>query len=343
MFFAPGILQDTARRYIDGFPGQVSYAVQANPSEGVIANLAATGLRRFDIGSSAEIALIRRLVPEARLQHSNPVRSQSEIAFAVAQEVESYSVDSRSELAKLIAQVPQGTEVAVQFRLQDDEAKFGASLPLAQDLLLAVAKAGFQPALAFQIDRKADAGTAWHKALCMAADLQRAAGVKVAKLHMGGGFPALRTKEDVADLKAFFAQILTTATQAFGKDLPELACAPGRGMVAECCALACRVKALRDGQDVFLEDGHLLKLGASARLDVLSPGGTPRQAAPLVRHIFGASRDEADRVPLQCALPADLAEGDYLLFQGFGAYSIAPQTRFNGAGEAMIETVLALH
>lgn len=345
MFFAPGILQDTARRYIDGFPGQVSYAVKANPSEGVIANLAATGLRRFDIGSNAEIALIRRLVPEAQLQHSNPVRSQSEIAFAVANGVGSYMVDSYSELAKLIAQVPPGTEIAVQFSALPTNAKFGASAELAKTLLIAVENAGLIPALAFQIDRKADAILGWNEAMNTAAKLQQEAGVKVAKLHIGGGLPALRSKDDVAKLKALFEEIQASAIEAFGQDLPELACAPGRGMVAECCALACRVKALRDAGDVFLNDGHygrLRKVDALTRLDVLAPDGAPRNAPPMKRRIFGPSCDEADRVPVPLALPADLVEGDYLLFHGLGAYSIATQTQFNGSAEAMIETVLTL-
>ncbi|PJA38374.1 MAG: hypothetical protein CO182_10715, partial [Lysobacterales bacterium CG_4_9_14_3_um_filter_62_6] len=35
-------------------------------------------------------------------------------------------------------------------------------------------------------------------------------------------------------------------------------------------------------------------------------------------------------------------EGDYVLFQGMGAYSAATNTRFNGFGALTIATVLAL-
>ncbi|MDH5454279.1 MAG: type III PLP-dependent enzyme, partial [Paracoccaceae bacterium] len=31
MFFAPAALQSTARRFLDGFPGLVTYAVKSNP------------------------------------------------------------------------------------------------------------------------------------------------------------------------------------------------------------------------------------------------------------------------------------------------------------------------
>ena len=45
LFFAPAALQSAARRFIDGFPGMVTYAVKSNPSEEVVENLVAAGLR----------------------------------------------------------------------------------------------------------------------------------------------------------------------------------------------------------------------------------------------------------------------------------------------------------
>ena len=39
MVFAPTVLQDRARQFIDGFPGLVTYAVKSNPGEEVVENL----------------------------------------------------------------------------------------------------------------------------------------------------------------------------------------------------------------------------------------------------------------------------------------------------------------
>ena len=36
LFFAPAALQSAARRFIDGFPGMVTYAVKSNPGEAVL-------------------------------------------------------------------------------------------------------------------------------------------------------------------------------------------------------------------------------------------------------------------------------------------------------------------
>ncbi len=156
LFFSPAVLQATARRFIDGFPGLVTYAVKSNPEEAVVENLAAAGVRGYDVASPFEIRLIKRLCPDAAMHYNNPVRSRSEIAVAVDAGVVSYSVDSASELAKLIELVPaKGTEITVRFKLPvtgatyNFGAKFGATVELATELLRKVAEAGFIPSLTF--------------------------------------------------------------------------------------------------------------------------------------------------------------------------------------------------
>ena len=63
ILFAPSVLQATAKRFIAGFPGMVTYAVKSNPDEMVIENLVAAGVKGFDVASPGEIALIKRLAP----------------------------------------------------------------------------------------------------------------------------------------------------------------------------------------------------------------------------------------------------------------------------------------
>lgn len=38
LFFAPSAAQAAARRFIDGFPGLVTYAVKSNPGEAMVEN-----------------------------------------------------------------------------------------------------------------------------------------------------------------------------------------------------------------------------------------------------------------------------------------------------------------
>ncbi|MGB3146299.1 MAG: type III PLP-dependent enzyme [Paracoccaceae bacterium] len=355
MFFAPSVLQSTARVFIEGFPGLVTYAVKSNPDEIVIQNLVAAGINGFDVASPAEIALIRRLAPGAALHFNNPVRARHEIAFAVEQGVNSYSVDSQSELQKLIELVPAaGTEITVRFKLPvagaayNFGAKFGAPIELAADLLRQVAAAGFIPSLTFHPGTQCTDPAAWESYILAAADICKMAGVKARRLNTGGGFPSYRVHGELPQLGAIFAMIDKVADRAFGADRPALVCEPGRGLVAECFASAARVKAVRDGAHVFLNDGtygcmdELPLTGMISRVSVISSEGIKRAGPPQPRIIFGPTCDSVDRLPGEINLPGDIAEGDYFVIEGMGAYSTATNTPFNGFGQVQIATVMSL-
>jgi ornithine decarboxylase len=355
MFFAPHVLQATARRFIDGFPGMVTYAVKSNPDEMVIQNLVAAGVKGFDVASPSEIDMVRRLSPTAALHYNNPVRSRSEIAHGVEMGVKSWSVDSRSELAKLIELVPvAGCEIAVRYKLPvagaayNFGAKFGATVELAADLLAQVAAAGFIPSLTFHPGTQCVDPMAWDSYIRAGAGICAQAGVQAVRLNVGGGFPSHRLRDVTPELEAIFALIDRVTTEAFGATRPALICEPGRGLVAEAFTLATRVKAVRDGLHVFLNDGvyggltELPMIGNINRIEVISPEGLRRNGPVIERIIFGPTCDSVDRLPGEVALPDDLAEGDYLVFHGMGAYSTATNTRFNGFGEMTISTAMSL-
>lgn len=356
LFFAPAVLQDSARRFIAGFPGLVTYAVKSNPGEEVVANLAAAGVRGFDVASPAEIRLLRRLAPDASLHYNNPVRTRAEIAEAVALGVRSFSVDSVSELAKLAALVPAGAEVSVRFKLPvagaayDFGAKFGATEELAARLLARASAAGFAPSLTFHPGTQCTDPAAWVAYIAAAARIAAAAGVRLCRLNVGGGFPShRRAGEGAPALAPIFAAIARAVADAFAPgERPALLCEPGRALVAECMTLAARVRAIRDGAHVFLNDGiygalaELALIGPIDRVAVLAPDGRRRAGEGVERIVFGPTCDSMDRLPGTLALPDDIAEGDYVLFQGLGAYSTATATRFNGFGEIAIATALSL-
>lgn len=354
MFFSPAILQATARRFLDGFPGLVTYAVKSNPDEMVIQNLVAAGIQGFDVASPVEIEMIARLAPTAAMHYHNPVRARHEIEYAVSMGVKSYSVDSRSELQKLIEIVPQGAEISVRFKLPvsgaayNFGAKFGATVELAAELLKVVADAGFTPSLTFHPGTQCTDPMAWDAYLRAAAEICRLSGVKARRLNTGGGFPSHRLNGVIPELEAIFALIERVADEAFDGEAPALVCEPGRGMVAEAFSLAAQVKGLRDDEHVFLNDGTYGNLdelpitGIIDRIAVVSPEGQRRMGAPRPRVIFGPTCDSVDRLPGDVGLPGDIAEGDYVVFSGMGAYSTATNTRFNGFGDMVVATVMSL-
>jgi ornithine decarboxylase len=355
LFFSPSALQSAARRFIDGFPGMVTYAVKSNPGEEVIENLAAAGVRGYDCASGFEIDLIRRLAPDAAIHYNNPVRARAEILHAVEKGVKSYSIDSASELQKLIDLVPTAdTEITVRFKLPvsgaayNFGAKFGATVELAVELLKTVANAGFIPSIAFHPGTQCTDPAAWETYIRAAADIAHQAGVTIARLNVGGGFPSHRLNAVTPQLEATFQLIDRVTTEAFGAERPLLICEPGRGLCGDAFTLAARVKAVRDDTHVFLNDGvygsltELPLIGVIDRIEVLSSTGERRQGPLQGRIVFGPTCDSVDRLPGDVMLPADISEGDFVIVQGMGAYSVVTNSRFNGFGELQMATVLSL-
>ena len=349
MCFAPDVLQATARRFIDGFDGLVTYAVKANDDAAVLGNLVAAGVGAFDVASPAEMARVRAVKSDAVLHYHNPVRSAAEIAEGVARGVASWSVDCAQELAKLDPVPREATEVAVRLRLPvpgaayDFGEKFGADPAEAVALLRQVAQMGFAPSLTFHPGTLCTDPGAWVAYIEAAAEIAARADLRLARLNVGGGFAA-RHGGRAADLEAIFARI-SGAMAVFGGQRPGLVCEPGRAMVANAFTLVLRVKALRRDGAVFLNDGiygtlaEWRDLEASGEITVLGPDGRHRTGQARRRVVFGPTCDSLDRLPEPLALPGDIAEGDYLVVPAMGAYASAIATGFNGYGHHDIITV----
>ncbi|WP_339636318.1 type III PLP-dependent enzyme [uncultured Sulfitobacter sp.] len=350
LFLAPSVLQATARRFQADFDGLVTYAVKANDRPEVLSNLVAAGITTFDVASPAEMGAVRAVCPQAVLHYNNPVRSAAEVKAGIAAGVYSWSIDDMSELAKL-RDVPRDNEVAVRFALPvkgaayDFGSKFGAAPEQAAALLRAVVEMGFTPSMCFHPGTQCNDPQAWVQYVHAAADILRAAGVSIKRMNIGGGF-AVDRGFDAPDHRAVFAAVKAALAESFGTDAPSLLCEPGRAMVADAAVLATRIKGMRNaGRTVFLNDGiygglpDLRDMGLSGLVDVVGPEEALRQGAPTPRVVFGPTCDSLDRLPDGLPLPEDAQTGDYLLFGGMGAYSIAMSTAFNGYGLAGITLV----
>lgn len=353
MYFAPAVLQATARRFIDGFDGLVTYAVKANDTQVVLENLVASGLSAFDVASPVEMRELRAVSPDVALHYNNPVRTPEEIAVAVEMGVVSYSVDSMREFEKLRAQVPtEGVEISVRLCLPVEGAayhfgaKFGADPEGAVALLKAVKAAGYITSMTFHPGTQCANPEVWVHYIEVCADVAKAADVCLARLNVGGGFASNRGV--APDLEAIFDAIRNAKVSCFGEDAPKLVCEPGRAMVAEAFTLATRVKAIREDGTVFLNDGiygglaEAHQIGTVDRVRSLKANTSPMICDSIPRVIYGPTCDSIDRLPDPLALPEALDEGDYVLFDGMGAYSIAMGTRFNGYGKADLVTVQQL-
>ena len=64
----PEIIAETARRFLDLFPGRVLYALKCNPHPEVLRALYRAGIRHFDTASLPEIAQVRESIGAAGYQ-----------------------------------------------------------------------------------------------------------------------------------------------------------------------------------------------------------------------------------------------------------------------------------
>src|SRR6056297_426206 len=206
---------------------------------------------------------------------------------------------------------------------------------------------GFTPSMTFHPGTQCADPAAWGSYIAAAADVARSAGVRLHRLNVGGGFASHRTGP-APDLTAIFTHIGAQVAQHFGAHAPQLVCEPGRAMVAEAFSMAVRVKALRDSGAIFVNDGvyggltEIRDIGAPDRIEVIAPDGSTRRGALQPRVVFGPTCDSIDRLPAPLPLPEDLAEGDYLLIHGMGAYTCSLSTDFNGYGLRDVVTVARL-
>jgi ornithine decarboxylase len=353
LYLSPDRLQATARSFQAGFPGLVTYAVKANPGEEVLANLVAAGIGAFDVASPAEMHAVRAVSGRAVLHYHNPVRSPAEVDEAVRLGVRAYSVDCPREFAKLAGRVPEGAEISVRLALPvsgaayDFGAKFGLAPEAAADMLRQVAARGYAPSLTFHPGTQCADPGAWGAYIGAAAEVAARAGVRLVRLNVGGGFASHRTGA-APDLAAVFAHIGAEAARHFPDAPPALVCEPGRAMVAEAVSIGLRVKAIRAGGAVFLNDGvyggltEIRDIGAPDRIRVIAPDGRARRGAPVARVVFGPTCDSIDLLPDPLPLPGDMEEGDHLLIDGMGAYTRSLSTGFNGYGLGEVVTVARL-
>jgi ornithine decarboxylase len=349
--FSAQQLRERAEVFLKGFPGEVTYAVKSNPSPLVIKALADTGIKAWDVASVHEMALVRDTVGPTRFNYHNPVKSKREIGEAyTAYDCRRFVVDCREELAKIVEVIGSrpGVEIAVRLVLPRDRGasahdfstKFGAPDHICVELLQRVVDAGFEPLLTFHPGSQSTEPHTYSRHIEAAARIANMANVQIAKLNVGGGFPANYELSTAPEPAVFFKTIKDAVTRNFGLDeRPVLECEPGRGLVATCMSLLTRVKLVcTDGDDIFINDGVYGGLMEYMQVPDLKPpfrvirDGEVLEGEAKSFKVFGPTCDPMDVLPHRLDILATLKEDDFIEFGSLGAYGISTLTKFNGYG-----------
>ena len=197
--------------------------------------------------------------------------------------------------------------------------------------------ANFAPVLTFHPGSQCLKPSAYARHIAEAARIAEAAGVGLAALNVGGGFPARYLASDVPPLEDYFRAIALSADAAFGPERPALECEPGRGLVAPAISLLTRVKLVKPARrEVYINDGVYGALMEVNQMPCLLPryrvirDGVTVTGETAAFVLYGPTCDPIDRFPVALELPVDIAEDDYIEFDTLGAYGAATATRFNG-------------
>lgn len=350
----PGVLADTARRFVDGFTqatgGDVLYAVKCNPEPAVLRALWEGGVRHFDVASLGEVRLVRQMFPAAVLHYMHPVKGRQAIRAAYEQfGVRDFVLDSMEELKKLLEETDDAGDLGLVVRLAlpkgnavyDLSGKFGAAPEDAVKLLRAVRAVAPKVGVSFHVGSQMLDPAAYERAIELAGRVIAESGVVIDVLDVGGGFPVSYPDVTPPPLDDFMAAI----ARGVGRlDLPahcRIWCEPGRALVAGGVSLVVQVTKRRGGE-LFINDGVYGSLsdagvpGFRFPVRLVRPFAAETGAPVAPFAFYGPTCDSADRMNGPFLLPDDVREGDWIEIGQLGAYGACLRTAFNGFDQARL-------
>ncbi|MFC5585607.1 alanine racemase [Nitratireductor kimnyeongensis] len=354
--FRPEVLKADARNFMGQFPGKTAYAVKTNGEKLVLKSLAEAGVEAFDVASPAEFAAVRSVAPNAEMLYMHPVKAQSDIRLALEEYgIRVIVVDHEDEVTKLIRVVraldidPGSLTVFVRIQTKGHAAyelskKFGAGPAQAVELLRRLDRYGYKLGLCFHVGSQIHDPDTYERALASADWVRGRAGVELAALDVGGGFPAEyghdpnRKKPEMPSLDEIMARLRADIVEWGFDDMP-LVAEPGRVIVARAFSLIVRV-LLRKGRRLYINDGIWASLSDSWTGKITLPArfipdpairnrnGDADKLVPF--KVCGATCDSVDILSRPFWLPETVDTGDWIEIGHIGAYSLSLRTRFNG-------------
>ena len=301
----------------------------------------------FDCASKAEIEQVLGLgVDPSRIIYAQPCKTKSYIRYAAEHDVRQMTFDNTDELYKIKAIFPNA-ELFLRILTDDSSSlcrlslKFGASLDCTQELLELAKELGLNVVgVSFHVGSGASDPQSFAKAVHdsrVVFDQAAKVGYDLKVLDVGGGFSGDTFEEMAFVLNEALEDNFPPSVRIIGE--------PGRYYVASAFTLACNVIARRDIQDpatgstsymLYLNDGVYGNF-SSIIFDhqhplprILNKQDGDKNRDVTEYSIWGPSCDGIDQICQACTLHGVLDVGDWLYFEGMGAYTKCSATKFNG-------------
>lgn len=321
------------------------YAIKANPNLAVIEALASLGVY-FDCASEAEIKTIIEVTNDpTRIIFANPCKMSSQIRYARANDVDLMTFDCEEELYKIKLYHPYAKLI---LRLAVDESgsickfnkKFGCFMDQVDELLkisstLKLNVIGFS----FHVGSSCSSPECFYTAIkscSQAVDIAESLGINITTIDIGGGFPG-------NDIKNFelIAQQINLAINDFFKTNNNInfIAEPGRYFVEKSHTLVLNIIGKKKSKNenneeiiiYYLNDGVYNSFNC-IMYDYREPIILPFNERDGILHkskLFGPTCDSIDLITENIMLP-ELAIGEWVYVENFGAYTVAASSEFNG-------------
>src|SRR5471032_696974 len=325
-----------AKQFLDGFPGDVLYAVKANPHSRGMHNLWNAGIRHFDTASLGEIEAVKNLFPDAICHFMAPVRlpGQAKAAFE-KHGVTDFVVDSDGELDKLLAEIPIPKKLRVFVRLVaqlggallEMSSKYGCRPEEAAKLLKRVRVAGAAPCLTFHVGSQCLSPFSYAQAIEIAQRTIALSGVEIVALDIGGGFPTSYAGQEAPPYHWYFDMVKEALVTLGRPNLPVM-CEPGRALTAQGLSLVTQV-VMRRGDRLYINDGIYGSFDeqrfvnfdedyppTAVTLDKNKARVLSGEKRPF--RVYGPTCDSQDVLPRPQLLPDGIANGDFIIFDAMG-------------------------
>jgi ornithine decarboxylase len=351
------------------------YAVKCNDDAQVLKLLAALGCG-FDCASKGEIGQLVKLgISSDRVIYANPCKQISHVKYAAANNVDLMTFDSEEELIK-VKKAHSNAMMVLRIATDDSAAvcqlgmKFGAQLTRCRDILttakrLEIAVVG----VSFHVGSGCLDADAYDVALKNASDVFRIAnslGFEFSVLDIGGGFPGFVATDSDHPAPTFeqVAAVVNEGLDRHFSGFPDVTviAEPGRFMCASAFTLATGVISVKmpaadsckpgDVGMCYINDGvygsfncllfdHARVTPKSLKSYLEGDSNLASCDVSLEKtalfSVWGPTCDGLDKINNSCELPADLAPGDWLVFDNMGAYTLAAASTFNGFPRSQVK------
>lgn len=323
------------------------YAIKCNPNPVILETLSSLGAN-FDCASENEIKQVVEITQDpSRIIFANPCKMTSQIRYARANDVDLMTFDCEEELYKIKLYHPYA-KLVLRLAVDDSQSickfnkKFGCHLDQVESILniaktLSLHVMGFS----FHVGSGCQNADAFYTALrdCRkATDIATSHGFDIELIDIGGGFPG--------DNRHKFEIIAEKINDGLGDFFPkseydhiQFISEPGRYFVQKSHTLVLNVIGKKVSSDeegnktfvYYLNDGMYGSFNC-IYFDHYRPSISPFNERDGKRYksiLFGPTCDSMDTIDENIELP-ELAVGEWIYVENFGAYTMAAASSFNG-------------